>query len=162
MVGLSGPLRASVSLTWGLVPFLDPGYQLQTKGGLFSQTEEWKWGVYASNMFSSGFGLPHNQGKLSKREGGEDLIKKIPFRDFPGSPVVKNPCLHGRGHGSHPWSENWDPTCHTVQPKQKKQTNNKKNQNKKERENKFKKLKILKKKRKKERKKIPSQLATSH
>ena len=26
--------------------------------------------------------------------------------DFPGSPVVKTPCFHCRGHGFNPWSRN--------------------------------------------------------
>ena len=28
------------------------------------------------------------------------------FEDFPGSPVVKTPCFHCRGHGFCPWSRN--------------------------------------------------------
>ena len=31
---------------------------------------------------------------------------KMSQRDFPDSPVVKNPPRKGRGHGSNPWSEN--------------------------------------------------------
>ena len=27
-------------------------------------------------------------------------------RGFPGSPVVKTPCFHYRGHGFYPWSGN--------------------------------------------------------
>ena len=39
--------------------------------------------------------------------------------DFPGGPVVKTPRFHYRGHRFDPWLENWDPTCHTMQPNRK-------------------------------------------
>ena len=31
--------------------------------------------------------------------------------DFPGSPEVKTPCPHCRGHTFDPWSGNWSLTC---------------------------------------------------
>ena len=43
--------------------------------------------------------------------------KKSTRWDFPGGPVAEVPCFHCRGHGFNPWSGNWDPTCHAVQPK---------------------------------------------
>ena len=38
-------------------------------------------------------------------------------RDFPGSPVVKTPSLHCRGHRFDPWSGNKNPTCHKARKK---------------------------------------------
>ena len=37
------------------------------------------------------------------RTGGRKGKRK---KDFSGGPVVKTPCLHGRGCGFDPWSEN--------------------------------------------------------
>ena len=35
-------------------------------------------------------------------------------RDFPGGPVVKNPCFQCKGYGFDPWPGNYDPTCSMV------------------------------------------------
>ena len=42
------------------------------------------------------------------------------MRDFSHGPVVKIPHFQPRGCRFNPWLENWDPTCHEVQPKKKK------------------------------------------
>ena len=50
------------------------------------------------------------------REGGRKGKRK---KDFSGGPVVKTPCLHGRGCGFDPWSENQDLTGCAAQPQRK-------------------------------------------
>ena len=40
-------------------------------------------------------------------------------RDFPGGPVVKNPCFQCKGCGFDPWPGNYDPTCSMVCQKKK-------------------------------------------
>ena len=44
-------------------------------------------------------------------QGGSEGGMNWEIGNFPGSPVVKTPHFHGRGHGFNPWSQNWDPTC---------------------------------------------------
>ena len=34
------------------------------------------------------------------------VIKIVGSGDFPGSPVIKTPCCHCRGHGFNPWLVN--------------------------------------------------------
>ena len=40
-----------------------------------------------------------------------DLNLKIPYRDFPGGPLVKTLCFQCRGHRFDPCSGNLDPKC---------------------------------------------------
>ena len=40
-------------------------------------------------------------------------------KDFPSGPGVKIPCYQCRGLGFHPWSGNYDPTCHVAWPPRK-------------------------------------------
>ena len=49
------------------------------------------------------------------REGGRKGKRK---KDFSGGPVVKTPCLHGRGCGFDPWSENQDLCCSAPKKKE--------------------------------------------
>ena len=44
-------------------------------------------------------------------------VKKKKVGLFPGSPVVKILCFHGRGCGLDPWLGNSNPTCHLALPK---------------------------------------------
>ena len=46
------------------------------------------------------------------------------MKDFPGDPVAENLCCHCRGHGSDPWSGNYNPTCHEALPKKKQKHEN--------------------------------------
>ena len=50
---------------------------------------------------------------------GKERKHKLEERDFAGSPVVKTPDSHCRGHGSDPQSGNQDPTCCVMQSKKK-------------------------------------------
>ena len=54
----------------------------------------------------------------SVRENWEDPEAKDPRTwGFSGSPVVKTPRFHFRGHRFNPWLVNKDPACYTVLPK---------------------------------------------
>ena len=46
---------------------------------------------------------------------------KPPSWDFAGGPVVRT-CFYNSGHRFHPWSGNWNPSCHSAEPNNK-QTN---------------------------------------
>ena len=40
--------------------------------------------------------------------------KAVILLDFPGGPVVKSPCFHGRGHGFHPWLGKFHMPCNVA------------------------------------------------
>ena len=57
---------------------------------------------------------------------GKKILRQTTFKvshiwDFPGGPVVKILCFHGREHSVDPWSGNQDHTCHVVWPKKRKE-----------------------------------------
>ena len=43
---------------------------------------------------------------VSVKYGSDFQVRMLSWGDFPGSPVVKTPCFHCRGHGFDPWSGN--------------------------------------------------------
>ena len=43
---------------------------------------------------------------------------KPPSWDFAGGPVVRT-CFYHSGHRFHPWSGNWNPSCHSAEPNNK-------------------------------------------
>ena len=56
--------------------------------------------------------VEHTQILIKKQNILLVWIKKNKTQDFPGSPVVKTPCLHCREHGFNPWLGNEETTCH--------------------------------------------------
>ncbi|XP_061031563.1 coiled-coil domain-containing protein 57 isoform X3 [Eubalaena glacialis] len=50
--------------------------------------------------------------KLERRLEELDSELALQRQDFPGSPAVKTPRFHCKGHGFDLWSGNWDPACH--------------------------------------------------
>ena len=56
-----------------------------------------------------------------QRPGGQtprEMRVKTKRGEFPGGTMVKILCFHYRGHRFDPWSENQDPTCPALQPKE--------------------------------------------
>ena len=47
------------------------------------------------------------------------VILRSACGNFSGGSGVKIPHFQCRGHGFHPWSENWDSACHVTRPKSK-------------------------------------------
>ena len=51
---------------------------------------------------------PPQQGPVVPTDSGDSqpVTQSTPFREFPGSPVVRTPRFHRRGPGFNPWSGN--------------------------------------------------------